>query len=84
MAETRIDIVMIIVKALFIILFFLSDVGKYLIMLLPIPRLLKLEIKVITEISVVPIPTHSGVNVRAFMTQKKKPRTDITAVPRIK
>jgi hypothetical protein len=60
--------------------FFLSDNGRYFIKLFPNPNKLKVEINVITEISVVARPTCSGVNNRAFMIQKKKPKKAMTAV----
>jgi hypothetical protein len=63
------------VNEVFIFLFFLSDVGRYLISPFPRPRMLKLEINVITEISVVPIPTCSAEYKRVFIIQKKKPNT---------
>ncbi len=69
-----------IVKEVFITSFFSFEVGKYLIRPLSKPRILKLEIKVIIEIRVVPIPTCSGVNNLAFMIQKKKPKKAMTAV----
>jgi len=72
------------VNAVFIFLFFLSDVGKYLIKPFPSPNKLKLEINVITEISVVAIPTCSGVNNRALIIQKKKPKKAIIAVLNIR
>ena len=68
------------VNEVFIFLFFLSDVGRYLISPFPRPRMLKLEINVIVEIRVVPIPTCSAEYRRAFITQKKKPNTAITPV----
>ena len=41
------------VNEVFIFLFFLSEVGRYLIKLFPSPKRLKLEINVITEIRTV-------------------------------
>ena len=72
------------VKLGFIFSFFRSEDGRYLIKLLPSPIKLKVEIKVITEIRVVAIPTCSGVNNLALITQKKKPKKDITAVLNIR
>ena len=72
------------VNEVFIFLFFTSDVGKYLINPLLKPRMLKLEINVIEEIRVVPIPTCSAEYRRAFIIQKKKPNTAITTVLNIR
>jgi hypothetical protein len=68
------------VKAVLIFLFFLLEVGRYLIRPVPRPRKLKPDTSVIIEISVVPIPTCSEVKKRALIIQKKKPITVITAV----
>src|SRR5665648_17490 len=68
------------VNEVFIFSFFLSEVGRYLIKLFPSPKRLKLEINVIIEIRVVPIPTCSAEYRRAFIIQKKKPNTAITPV----
>jgi len=72
------------VNEVFIFLFFLSDVGRYLISAAPMPRMLKLEINVITEIRVVPIPICSAEYRRAFIIQKKKPNTANTPVLNIR
>ena len=72
------------IKEVFIFSFFLSEVGRYLTKLFPSPKRLKLEIKAITEIRVVPIPTCSGVNNRALIIQKKKPKNAITPVLRMR
>jgi hypothetical protein len=70
----------------FIFLFFLSDVGRYLISPFPRSRMLKLEINVIEEIEirVVPISTCSAEYRCAFIIQKKKPNIAITAVLNIR
>ena len=68
----------------FIFFIFLSEVGRYLIKLFPSPKRLKLEINVIIEIRVVPIPTCSEEYRRAFIIQKKKPNTAITPVLNIR
>jgi hypothetical protein len=70
-------------KSIFL-LFFLSDVGRYRISPFPRPKRLKLEINVIIEIRVVPIPTCSAEYRRAFIIQKKKPNTAITPVLNIR
>jgi len=72
------------VNEVFIFLFFLSDVGRYLISAAPMPGMLKLEINVITEIRVVPIPICSAEYRRAFIIQKKKPNTANTPVLNIR
>ena len=72
------------VNEVFIFLFFLSDMGRYLISPFPRPRMLILEINVIIEIRVVPIPTCSEEYRRAFIIQKKKPNTAITPVLNIR
>ena len=72
------------VNEVFILSFFLSEVGRYLIKLFPSPKRLKLEINVIIEIRVVPIPTCSAEYRRAFIIQKKKPNTAITPVLNIR
>jgi len=72
------------VNEVFIFLFFLSDVGRYLIIPFPRPRMLKLEINVIIEIRVVPIPTCSAEYRRVFIIQKKKPNAAITPVLNIR
>ena len=72
------------VNEVFIFSFFLSEVGRYLIKLLPSPKRLKLEINVIIEIRVVPTPTCSAEYKRAFIIQKKKPNTAITPVLNIR
>ncbi len=72
------------INEVFILSFFLSEVGRYLIKLFPSPKRLKLEINVITEIRVVPIPTCSEEYRRAFIIQKKKPNTAITPVLNIR
>jgi hypothetical protein len=72
------------INEVFIFSFFLSDVGRYLISPFPRPRMLKLEISVIIEIRVVPIPTCSAEYRRAFIIQKKKPNTAITPVLNIR
>jgi len=72
------------VNEVFIFSFFLSEVGRYLIKLFPSPKRLKLEINVIIEIRVVPIPTCSAEYRRAFIIQKKKPNTAITPVLNIR
>jgi len=45
------------INEVFIFSFFLADMGRYLIRLFPRPKRLKLEIRVINEIRVVPMPT---------------------------
>ena len=72
------------INEVFIFSFFLSEVGRYLIKLFPSPKRLKLEINVIIEIRVVPIPTCSAEYRRAFIIQKKKPNTAITPVLNIR
>ena len=72
------------VNEVFIFLFFLFDVGSYLISPFPRPRMLKLEINVIIEIRMVPIPTCSAEYRRAFIIQKKKPNTANTPVLNIR
>jgi hypothetical protein len=72
------------VNEVFIFSFFLSEVGRYLIKLFPSPKRLKLEINIIIEIRVVPIPTCSEEYRRAFIIQKKKPNTAITPVLNIR
>ena len=72
------------VNEVFIFLFFLSEVGRYLIKLFPSPKRLKLEINVIIEIRVVPIPTCSAEYRCVFIIQKKKPKTAITPVLNIR
>ena len=68
----------------FIFLFFLSEVGRYLISPLPRPRRLKLVINVIIEIRVVPIPTCSAEYKRAFIIQKKKLKKAVIPVLNIR
>jgi len=72
------------VNEVFIFSFFLSEVGRYLIKLFLSPKRLKLEINVIIEIRVVPIPTCSVEYRCAFIIQKKKPNTAITPVLNIR
>jgi hypothetical protein len=68
------------VKAVFILLFFLSDVGKYRIIPLLSPNMLKLVIKATTDIRVVAIPTCSGLKSLALIIQKKNPKKAMIAV----
>ena len=82
--EASIEVTATIVKEVLIFSFFLSDVGRYFTKLFPNPKRLKVEINVITEMSVVPIPTCSGVNSRAFTIQKKNPKKAMIAVLAIK
>ena len=72
------------VNEVFIFSFFLSDVGRYLISPFPRSRMLKLEINVIIEIRVVPIPNCSAEYRLAFIIQKKKQNTAITSVLNIR
>ena len=55
--DAVIDVIQTRVNTVFIFSIFRSEPGRYLIKLFPNPRRLKVEIKVVTEMSVVAIPT---------------------------